>query len=372
MADRVYGIHQSQPRDLAALFKTKKQVSGLEDDINQIYTLESVRASNRQRTSFGVDLIVGDQIDYYDEFLADNRIRRYSKVHLYFVAHSSADGFTKEQVFRSLAKIGYTEIEGISEGATGAEMLAETKEVDQGQYVNIVSYLHVAVKAGQPRYIGRLSEPLASQSGYEFTGGFSDSLSTNVLYTQEMADNGRWLRFGFSEAARQVKDVAYFPTGTDYDSSKGLFGGQFLPEGIEALFDYTYSDLDGYSVAKTNGDLQYTAANGSFDVSGCRPGDLVLVRFDFNIVPQFANTTIEVGIIWQTQSNLGQPTATFPLTTQPIFYGQGTVGKTFLNRPLISAYIASHEDVNAKALLAVKSDKPVQLQPLTTLCAINR
>jgi len=372
MADRTYGIHQSQPRDLAALFEAKKQVSGLEDDVRQIYTLESVRDRNTPRTPFGVDLIVGDQVDYYDEFLADNRIRRYSKVHLYFVANSDADGFTKEKAFRALAKIGYTEIEGISEGTTGSEMLAETKELDQGQYANIVSYLHVAVKAGQPRYVGRLSEPLTSQGGYEFTGGFSDSLSTNVLYTQEMADNGRWLRFGFSEAARQVKDVTYLTTGTDYDNSKGLFGGQFLPDGVENLFDFSYSNPTGYSAAVTEGDLQYTAADGSFEISDCKPGDLVLVRFDFNVVPQFANTTIEVGLIWQTQSNLGLPTATFPLTTQPIFYGQGTVGKTFLNRPLVSAYIASHEDVNAKALLAVRSDNPVQLQPLTTLCAINR
>ena len=372
MADRIYGIHQSQPEDLAALFQTKRQISGIDQNIKTIYSLESLRVTRKARTSIGVDMIVGDQVDYYDEFLSNGYVRRYSKVHLYFVAHGGVGGFSKSWMIKTLSGLGYTEVEGISEGTTASQMLAETGEANEGQYDNIVSYLHVAVKAGRPRHLGRLDEPISSRSGYEFTGGFSDSFAGTVLYTQEMADEGRWLRFGFSEAARQAKDNPYFPTGSNYDNSKGLFGGQFLPDGVERLFDFSYSDPTGYSAAVTEGDLQYTAADGSFEISDCKPGDLVLVRFDFNVVPQFANTTIEVGLIWQTQSNLGLPTATFPLTTQPIFYGQGTVGKTFLNRPLITAYIASHEDVNAKALLAVRSDNPVQLQPLTTLCAINR
>ena len=102
------------------------------------------------------------------------------------------------------------------------------------------------------------------------------------------------------------------------------------------------------------------------------PGDIALVRFDFNIIPQFANTTVEVALIWATRDSNDDITFTFPLTAQPLFFGTGTVGNTYLNRPLLTAYFASDEDVNARALLAVKADQPVLIQPLTTLATIVR
>ena len=34
---------------------------------------------------------------------------------------------------------------------------------------------------------------------------------------------------------------------------------------------------------------------------------LALVRFDFNVVPQVANTTIEIAMIWQTRDEDNSP-----------------------------------------------------------------
>lgn len=223
-----------------------------------------------------------------------------------------------------------------------------------------------------------------STSGYEFTGAFEDRLSgqagqedfgTFVGYTQAMVDDDQWLRFGFSQAAQTANDNAYWndpdpnldPT---FDQTKGLFGGMHMPPGVDNLFDFDYSD-PSYSSEVTGQSLNYTAADGSIDFTGCKVGDLALVRFDFNVIPQVSNTTIEIALIWQTRDANG-PTFTFPLTGTPIFYGTGTVGKTFLNRPILSAYFASNEDVNARALLAIKADNPVQVAPLTTLVIINR
>ena len=137
------------------------------------------------------------------------------------------------------------------------------------------------------------------------------------------------------------------------------------------MFDFGFS-ASGYSDAVEAGSLQYTAASGSFDFTQCVAGDLALVRFDFNVLPQIANTTLEVGLIWQTRDANDSPTFTFALTGDPIFFGTGTVGRTFLSRPLLSAYFASQEDVNARALLAVRADNPIQIQPLTTLTTIQR
>ena len=235
--------------------------------------------------------------------------------------------------------------------------------------------------------------------GYEFTGGFSDreagttgasDFGTFVAYTQAMADAGQWRRFGFSEAQQQANDVAYFPTDARpnrvFDQSKGLFGGMFMPSGVNELIDYGWTDtvggtlpngdpFTGYSNEVNSGDpadFNYTAANGSFDFRECQPGDLLQLRFDFNVNVQIANTTLEIALIWQTRDANDKPTFTFALTGQPIFYGTGTVGRTFLNRPFLSAYFASAEDTNARALLAIRADNPIQVAPLSTLVTIQR
>lgn len=225
----------------------------------------------------------------------------------------------------------------------------------------------------------------AARTGYEFTGGFEDRLTgqagandfgTFVAYTQAMVDDDQWMRFGFSSAANVRNDVAYWSdpdpnADPDFDQSKGLFGGTYLPDGSTDLIDFDFTD-PSYSSGVSGGSLNYTAADGSLDFTGCKPGDLALVRFDFNVVPQVANTTLEVAMIWQTRDKDDNPTFTFPLTGEPRFFGTGTLGNTYLNRPLLSAYFASTEDVNARALLAIRADNPIQVAPLTTLVTIVR
>ena len=225
------------------------------------------------------------------------------------------------------------------------------------------------------------SDRKASEGGYEFTGGFADrttgaagasDVGSNIDYTAEMVSAGRWFRFGFSSTQQAANDFAYWTEPTPAPTAGvGLFGGSYMPANVTSMFDFDFS-ASTYSDAVETGDFQYTAADGSFDFSQCVAGDLALVRFDFNVLPQIANTTLEVAMIWQTRLSDGTPTFTFALTGDPMFYGTGTVGRTFLARPLLSAYFASQEDVNARALLAIRSDNPIQIQPLTTLATIQR
>lgn len=217
-----------------------------------------------------------------------------------------------------------------------------------------------------------------ADGGYEFTGGFVDRttgssgnlIATNVQYTSEQASSGTWRRFGFSAAQQAINDVEYWgETDPDFNQGKGLFGGLHMPAGVSHLFDFDDTSLEA---AVTTGDLQYTQAQGSYNFKQCLVGDLAKIRFSFNITPQQANTTLEVGLIWATRNAGDVVTFTFPLLTQPIFYGTGTVGKSFLNRVEMSAYFASTEDTNARALPAIRADNEVLIQPLTTLCTIIR
>lgn len=256
---------------------------------------------------------------------------------------------------------------------TGTHYILEITETDGTQVASIV----VDVDANEA---GNLVDT-SGQGGYEFTGGFLDrttgtagasDVGSNVDYTQDMVNNDRWFRFAFDSTQQASNDVPYWSDPTpSVATGIGLFGGSYMPDGVTSMFDFSFN-ASSYSDAVETGDFQYTAANGSFDFSQCRVGDLAIVRFDYNILPQIANTTVETALIWQTRDSGGTPTGTFALTGEPKFFGTGSVGQTFLARPLLTAYFASNEDVNARALLAIRADNPVQVQPLTTLTTIQR
>jgi hypothetical protein len=255
-------------------------------------------------------------------------------------------------------------------------------EVKSSAGVVLDSKIHRPSQSSSSDLTGdQLTRGKNSDGGYEFTGGFADrttgtagasDVGSNVSYTQTMVNAQRWMRFGFDASQQATNDFAYWSSPTPAQTSGvGLFGGSYMPAGVTSMFDYSFNSA-GYSGAVESGDFQYTAADGSYDFTGCETGDLALVRFDFNVLPQIANTTLEVGLIWQTRDENDVETFTFALTGSAIFFGTGTVGKTFLQRPLISAYFASDEDVNARALPAIRADNPVQIQPLTTLSTIIR
>lgn len=227
-------------------------------------------------------------------------------------------------------------------------------------------------------------------SGYELTGGFSDrnttgsgqsDIGSNVEYTQAMVDDGRWYRFGFNSAKQITNDTPYWSnsstnsdeaphSGTTAYQGVGLFSGTYMPEGVSNLFNFTQND--SWNLATTLNGHNVTAGTGSLDFTDCTVGDFAQIRFDFNILPKIANTTIEAGLIWSTRDTSNNVTFTFPLATTPMYFGNGTVGSVFLCRPIATAYFASMEDVNARALLAIRANNPVDIQPLTTLVSIER
>jgi hypothetical protein len=251
-------------------------------------------------------------------------------------------------------------------------MTINLKTHDNGYY----GYLNQQVKDELGSMQAIISD--GADSGYEFTGGFAErttgltgsELGSNVQYTQEQATAGIWKRFGFSSAQQIANDVEYWGEDREgFDQTKGLMGGLNMPSGFNNMFLFDDTEL---SAAVTTGDLQYTAANGSYDFSDTKQGDRILVRFSFNVVPQVANTTLEVGLIFATRDENDAVTFTFPLTAQPIFYGTGTQGQAYLNRVEMSAYVASPEDINARALPAIRADNPILIQPLTTLYTVVR
>jgi hypothetical protein len=220
-------------------------------------------------------------------------------------------------------------------------------------------------------------EALANaSSGIEFTGGFAGKPLSNsyvwepgvgINITQDDVNDGIFKTFSLDSSVQSAVDTPYWtdPTPSDH-TDKGVFGGSYLPSGVDKVFDYTSVDSDTYE------DGTNIATTGGFDFSQLSVGDKVEIRFDFNAIPQVANTTIEPAVWYKNRDNSNNVTFTFPLTAQPIFYGTGTVGKTYLNRVNISIYIASQEDINSLSHLAIKSDNRIIIQPLSVLFTLVR
>lgn len=390
MKTPIYGLVAAQPKDVYAYLRVQQGLKNLlgtvtrsDGAVFEAIDYAPVRANLTFSSVSGTDIVVDSILGSERVTIEGGNFFDYNKVTMHVATRGDV---TIQKVTNEVKRAGYTSCEYyVIDAATYAAAVGGT-----GNYAGATAYYRLTLRAGAGRQaqapnlqLNRIPEVgqggAGGEGGYEFTGGFTDRLSgqsgandfgTLVAYTQQMADDKSWLRFGFSEAARDANDSAYFPVGSGYDATKGLFGGEHLPRNCDGLI--AFADNTDYNNAVTTGSLKYSAASGSLDFSTCRVGDLALVRFDFNVVPQVANTTIEIAMIWQTRDADGNATFTFPLTGTPVFYGTGSVGKFFLNRPLISAYFASEEDVNARALLAVRADNPVQIAPLTTLVTIQR
>ena len=215
-------------------------------------------------------------------------------------------------------------------------------------------------------------------TGYELTGGFverttgqagANDIGTDFEYTQELAESQTWKRFGFSTSQQVANDVEYWgETNPNFDQTKGVFGGLYLPNGFTKLIDYTDTSV---GAAVTTGNLKYTAANGSYDFTDGHPGMFAQVRFSYNVTPLVAGTTVETALIWHTRDEYDDVTFSFALTNQPITYDSNTVGRTLLSRVEMTGYFASNEDVNARALPAIRADNRCIIQPLSTLVTLS-
>lgn len=219
----------------------------------------------------------------------------------------------------------------------------------------------------------------SGQSGYSHTGAFAGKpLSNNYVweagaginYTQADANNELYKVLSLDRDVHLAVDNPYWSTPTPSGQTDiGLFQGANLPKNVSSLVDYSYDFDTQYPSSSGTG---FEGSTGRIKLNDAVYGDLLTVRFEFNVIPQIANTTIEPALWYSNRNDNDDITFTFPLTAQPVFYGGGTVGNTYLNRINISAWITSNEDINALTLPAIKSDNPIIIQPLGLLITLIR
>ncbi len=204
-----------------------------------------------------------------------------------------------------------------------------------------------------------------ADNGYQYAG------LNGIDYTQADADAGTFKVFGFDYDAHLALDNPWWtenPTPSG-QTGIGLFQGGNLPAGTTSLIDYTYNFDNNYD---PNGSTGFEGSTGRIKLNECQYGDLLLVRFDYNIIPMIENTTVEPALWFSNRDDQDNITATFPLTETPSTFVAGSPGNVYLQRPLLTAWIANDGDVNALCLPAIKADNPVIIQPLGALIIILR
>lgn len=248
--------------------------------------------------------------------------------------------------------------------------------------ISSATNVSIANTFAYPPYItgGTVPRAIKSQGGYGRSSAFdeyqtgteaSQDPADYIEYTQELANSGTWKRFGITTEGNTARDGNWWgETNPNYDQTRGLFGGLTNPAGVDNFFDF--SENTAFNNAQTSGSLKYTQALGSFSLKECQVGDLVLARFDLNIMPMVTNTTVEMALIYANRDASDNITFTFPLTITPFFYGSGSVGRGYLLRPTITAYMANDQDVNSRSLLAIKADNPILVNPIGVLFTIQR
>lgn len=266
----------------------------------------------------------------------------------------------------------------------GAVNIRDMDDVDRTSA--LVEGKVLTYRASDGKFIGTTAGTASQETGgYEFTGGFLNR-SNEVTYTQAQADAGTWMRFGFSSAKQLTTDLPYWGDSSDQDEAPhsgttdyqgvGFFSGAYMPSGVTEMIDF--DDDTAYNQALTMAvttagvteNLPVTAAIGSYNFKQYKVGDFANIRVDFNVTPHVSNTTLEAALIWSTRDANGNITQTFPLTITPFFFGTNTAGKKFLTRPMFTAYFASQEDINARALFAIKADNRITVEPFTTLTTV--
>ena len=213
-------------------------------------------------------------------------------------------------------------------------------------------------------------------AGFDVTGAFLGkdagagavwTSTTGIEYTSEQAASEQVITFSMDSSIQSNTDNPYWTNPTPAaHTGVGLFGGSYLPDNVSPIFNFTEVDPDTFE------DGTNVPTTGRISLSGCSFGDQLRLRFDLIVIPQITNTTVTPMLWYKNRTQAGVVTYSFELPTQPIFFGQGTVGKEYLNRVEISAWIANEEDVHALVYPAMKADNPCIVKPNSMMATILR
>ena len=158
MADRIYGIHQSQPKDIYDYMKANARPLGLSGRFDFLPNLrQKSQAGRLVGINDGIEMIVDDKVEFYDEPMMNGQVRRYAKITILMAAFGTffrSPGIVS--IEEEMKALGYEELEVIQQIDVGTEFSAALGLDINNPYFNPVLFNAadiVQIKAGVPRYL---------------------------------------------------------------------------------------------------------------------------------------------------------------------------------------------------------------------------
>ena len=180
MSDPIYGLHQSQPRDVYDFMRANARKIDIEGRFNYMPLLRQKASRGLIGLNNGLEFIISDEILYFDQPLLDGRLRRYAKLRAYSVAFGSYQVDDSVAVLDEIKRLGYQEMTTLN-------------TFDETQTNDIVSLLGFEVAnygASLPRGAAYI-EFLAGAPRYQGDAVFpEDAPSDGQVYNRR---NGKWV-----------------------------------------------------------------------------------------------------------------------------------------------------------------------------------
>ena len=154
MADPIYGIHQSQPFDVFSYMKANARRLNL---VGRFSYLPNLLIKPQVGLVNGMDLIISDEIAYYDEPMMDGQTRRYAKVKGFLADYSatktaSASLSDIQLVEEEITRLGYTDLRVILSTENREELAVAFGVASNRISLNMKAAEVFEIRAGVPTY----------------------------------------------------------------------------------------------------------------------------------------------------------------------------------------------------------------------------
>jgi len=157
MTDPIYGLSQAQPRDVFNFMKANHKPLKIVGRFEFLPILsDKLNAGEDIGMLNGVEMIISDEIDYYDEPMLNGQMRRYAKIKTFLGSFGTFGRSSTVQVVDAIQNLGYVD----------GEILTEWSQVESAEFSRALGLrddafdpLHFnygllfEFRAGSPRYM---------------------------------------------------------------------------------------------------------------------------------------------------------------------------------------------------------------------------
>lgn len=155
MADPIYGLQQAQPKDVYNFMRANSQPLDLVGRFEYLpFLIQKVENGDNIGLLDGLEMIISDSVQYYDEPMLNGQTRRYARIRAFMGTFGTFGRSARETVAEAITNLGYTKGEIIFEYESGLEYtnaLGVRNDAIDG--ANFTGGILFEFRAGAPRYM---------------------------------------------------------------------------------------------------------------------------------------------------------------------------------------------------------------------------